>query len=123
MPENPFKTIFVVDDELVVALTLAMILNASGYSAVSFTSAEEAIKSAKLADPDLLITDVSMPVMNGIELAILFRNVYPSCRVLLFSGAISTGKLLETAKQKGYVFPILTKPVHPSDMLAAIRNA
>jgi DNA-binding NtrC family response regulator len=113
----------VVDDELVISSTLAMILNASGYRAMSFTSAEEAIKAAELAYPDMLITDVSMPGMNGIELAILFRKVYPSCRVVLFSGALSTTRLLDNAKQLGYEFQILTKPVHPRDMLAAIRNS
>jgi DNA-binding NtrC family response regulator len=120
MPESQIKTIFVVDDESIIASTLAMILNASGYRAASFTSAEEAIKAAELDAPDLLLTDVSMPGMNGIELAILFNSHCPTCKVLLFSGALSTAGLLENAKQLGYNFKILAKPIHPRDMLAAV---
>jgi DNA-binding NtrC family response regulator len=122
MPENFTQTIFVVDDELVIASTLAMILNSSGFCAVPFTSAKVAIKAAELDCPDLLITDVSMPEMNGVELAIVFRNVFPSCRVFLFSGALATTSLLEEAKQQGYEFQVLAKPIHPKEMLAAIRN-
>ena len=66
-----------VDDESVIASTLAMILNASGYRAMSFTSAAEAIAAAELNCPDLLLTDVSMPGMNGIELGKFVQDSLP----------------------------------------------
>jgi DNA-binding NtrC family response regulator len=123
MPENPTQTIFVVDDESIVSSTLAMILNSSGYRATSFTSAEDAIKATELNYPELPLVAVPMPGMNGIDLAIRFHSLCPKCKVLLFSGALNSGNLLEEAKQKGYDFQILAKPVHPKDMLAAIRNS
>jgi hypothetical protein len=42
----------------------------------------------------------------------------PSCKVLLFSGQAATTNLLEKARTQGYEFEILSKPVHPADLLA-----
>jgi YesN/AraC family two-component response regulator len=70
----------------------------------------------------LLITDVSMPEMNGVEMAIRFKSICPTCKVLLFSGHASTGDLLKSAKESGHDFELLTKPIHPKDLLEAIRK-
>jgi DNA-binding NtrC family response regulator len=123
MPENSPQTIFVVDDEPVIASTLAAILNASGFQATAFTNAETAIEAAKSIKPSLLITDVVMPGMNGIDLAIQFKSEHPGCKVLLFSGQAATGDLLISARQAGHDFELLLKPIHPKDLLAAIKRA
>jgi CheY-like chemotaxis protein len=57
---------YVVDDEEVIATTLAKILNQSGFEAVAFTRPLEALRAAEVRCPDFLITDVSMPILNGI---------------------------------------------------------
>jgi CheY-like chemotaxis protein len=118
---NP-KVAFVVDDEQVIAVTLAIILNKAGYDAHSFFSGEEAVDSLEKLKPDLLITDVMMPGMNGIEAAIITRAKLPRCKVLLFSGQAATRDMLETARLQGHEFEILAKPVHPVDMLEKIRT-
>jgi CheY-like chemotaxis protein len=71
--------------------------------------------------PDLLITDVIMGRMTGIELAIGVRSKLPNCKILLFSGQAATADLLAEAKSKGHNFDILAKPVHPADLLAKLR--
>jgi CheY-like chemotaxis protein len=121
MPD-PKKVVFVVDDEPVIAETLAMILNQSGFAATAFGQPEKAIAAATGVTPDLLITDVVMPGMNGIDLAIHFRSAYPACRVLLFSGQAVTENLLEKARARGCDFDLLSKPVHPADLLAKLRG-
>lgn len=121
IPPSPTLA-FVVDDEQVIASTLVMILKKSGFDAVAFTQPLEALRAAEVRCPDVLITDVSMPVLNGIDLAIQFKAIYPRCRVLLFSGAVSTGARIEGAKQEGYEFPILAKPVHPNELLAKLKE-
>jgi FixJ family two-component response regulator len=113
---------FVVDDEEIIATTLAMILRGSGFEAVAFTQPVEALRAAEVRCPAFLITDVAMPVLNGIDLAIQFKAIYPSCRVLLFSGALSTSARVDGAKEKGFEFPILAKPVHPKELLAKLKQ-
>ena len=120
MPER--VKVYVVDDEPVIASTLTAILNASGFQATAFTSAEDAVKAAECEGPSLLITDVVMPGMNGVDLAIRLKSICPKCKVLLFSGQATTSDLLESARQSGHNFDLLNKPVHPKDLLAAIRR-
>jgi len=113
--------VFVVDDETVIAATLAIILNQSGFHAESFTNPVLALERARMTKPDLVISDVMMPEMTGIELAIAVTNDYPECKILLFSGQAATADLLKTARSQGYEFHLLTKPIHPADLLQSIR--
>jgi DNA-binding NtrC family response regulator len=120
--EQPGRLIYVVDDRIVVAETLAMALIQNGFRALAFEDPTIALSAALIKHPDALISDVIMPRMTGIELAIGVRNAYPACRVLLYSGQINTGGLLEQAKKEGYEFEILAKPVHPEEILEKLRD-
>jgi DNA-binding NtrC family response regulator len=113
--------VFVVDDEPAIASTLALILNSSGFSATAFTNPLEALKSAEFECPEFLISDVMMPQLNGIDLGVQFKAIYPTCRVLLFSGQAATADFMDSARVKGHHFDLLSKPVHPKDLLAAIE--
>jgi DNA-binding NtrC family response regulator len=109
--------VFVVDDEHVIASTLAAILQIHGFSAMYFTCPLEALTAARLKAPELLISDVAMPGISGIELAIRMRAQYPTCKVLLFSGQAATKDLLEDARARGHEFDLLQKPVPPTELL------
>ena len=113
--------VFVVDDEPVIASTMGMILRQQGFDAHSFELPIEALSASHERPPDLLISDVMMPLLSGIELAIQMREHCPDCRVLLFSGQPATAELLETARAKGHDFDALPKPVHPTELLSKIR--
>jgi DNA-binding NtrC family response regulator len=119
------KRILVVEDERVIAETLMKILSAAGYDARASHSAEDALAMLEEAawSPDFSIIDVSLPGMNGIELAIRFKTEQPNWRLTLFSGQSSTSELLEKAQQDGQHFDVLAKPVHPSELLALICHA
>ena len=114
--------VYVVDDERVIATTLAAILKNSGFEAVPFIDPLEALLAAESQTPDLLITDVMMPQLNGVDLGIQFKAIHPKCKVLLFSGQAKTSDLLQDARDKGHDFELLTKPVHPTDLLRAIKE-
>ena len=72
--------------------------------------------------PDLLISDVVMPQLSGIDLAIRVKEQCPACKVLLFSGQAQTADLLEVARIQGHDFELLAKPIHPADLLARIKD-
>jgi DNA-binding NtrC family response regulator len=115
------KRVFVVDDERIIADSLATILNNSGYDASPFYDAESALLACELGKPDCLITDVVMPGRDGINLAIEVTNRVPACRVLLFSGQAYTSGLLATVQGRGLDFEVLPKPVHPRELLAKLE--
>jgi len=114
--------VLVVDDEAVIADTIVAILNKMGFAASAAYSGESALQMALLVPPALLLTDVVMPGMSGIELAIAVTKAIPDCKTLLFSGTAVTHDLLRDANAKGHQFTLLQKPVHPKDLLAAMSN-
>ncbi|HEY1904117.1 MAG TPA: response regulator [Terracidiphilus sp.] len=115
--------VFVVDDHDVVASSLAMILRfQGGFHATSFTNPLEALRTSHFDAPDLLITDVVMPRLSGIDLAIQILSHCRDCKVLLFSGQAATASMLATAQASGYEFEFLTKPVHPATLLSSIQR-
>jgi CheY-like chemotaxis protein len=114
--------IFVVDDEQIIAATLATILEMSGFSATAFTDPFQALRRARLDSPDLLISDVMMPEMSGVDLALRMKEECPGCKILLFSGQAATQDLLRTARNLGHDFRLLLKPVHPTDLLCEVRG-
>jgi CheY-like chemotaxis protein len=114
--------VLVVDDERVIADSLAMILCKAGYDARATYSGTMAIEMAQNFHPDLLITDVVMPDITGIETAIRMQGMFPSCKALLFSGNLATTGLLEKARIQNYEFELLSKPVHPAQLIAKLRG-
>lgn len=123
MTENSAKPkVLVADDERVIADTLAIILNQSGFDATAVYSGESALEAAERLRPDMLISDVIMAGLNGIDAAIQIRALLPQCKILLFSGQAATADLLDRAQGQGHQFEILAKPVHPQDLLAKLRG-
>src|SRR5579859_1505186 len=118
----PKSRVLVADDEQVIANTLAIILNQAGFEARAVYSGEKVLEALEEFQPDMLISDVIMTGMTGIEAAIATRERMPGCKILLFSGQATTADLLEKARQEGHEFEILAKPVHPTDLLAKLRG-
>jgi CheY-like chemotaxis protein len=117
--------IIVVDDEPIIADTLVNILQGEGHEAFAVSNGESAISLAKLmrpVRPDVLVTDVIMPRMDGVETAKEMMRLVPDCRIILFSGQAASIDLLSKAQAEGYSFEILAKPVNPEILLAAINR-
>jgi CheY-like chemotaxis protein len=114
--------ILVVDDEKVIADTLSIILSKSGFTAMTAYDGASALEIAKGIAPELLISDVVMPGMTGVDLAITVTQTIPGCKVLLFSGQAATVDLLSAARLAGHDFTTLSKPIHPTDMLRRISE-
>jgi len=116
------KRVLVVDDESLIADSVATILNRSGYQAIARYNGQDALQSVQEVCPDIVVSDVVMPDLNGIQLAKAVRSMCPLTRIVLFSGNVDTESLLEEATMEGYFFEILTKPVHPLHLLKTLKS-
>lgn len=119
---QPSPRVLVADDEPVIAETLAIILRRSGFEAVVVHDGQAAVRQAKAWQPHALVSDVMMPVMNGIDAAIEISSLLPSCRIVLFSGQAATLDLQHEAEKKGHHFEVLPKPVHPTELLSRLQG-
>jgi CheY-like chemotaxis protein len=121
--EKQQRVVLVVDDEHIIADTLSVILSRSGFCVLTAYEASSALQLARGLAPDLLLSDVMMgPGMDGTQLAVEMTKSFPDCKVLLFSGHAATIDLLAKAREAGHDFTLMTKPVHPSDLLARISQ-
>ncbi|MGA2252746.1 response regulator [Terracidiphilus sp.] len=111
------RRVLIVDDERLITSTLVTIFSQRGYETEGVYSAEQAIALLEDWHPELVIIDVLLPAMNGIDLAIRVRSQWPGCHISLFSGQAATADLLELAIQSGHTFDVLAKPVHPTELL------
>ena len=115
------QRVLVVDDERLIADTVAAILNVNGFEAIKAYNGEEALESARKFKPDIVLSDVLMPRMSGVELGIKIRVEFPGTRIFLFSGQAATSGLTRKAKDDGYTFELL-KPIHPEELVAKLRG-
>jgi CheY-like chemotaxis protein len=105
--------VLIADDQHIIADTLALILKQCGFETKAVYSGEDAVEEAETMMPNVLISDVIMGGMNGIESAMAIRLKFPDCRIILISGQAATSDLLGDTKPEGRAFELLTKPVHP----------
>jgi CheY-like chemotaxis protein len=121
MPETKPK-VLIADDERVIADTLAAILNQSGFEARAVYTSAKALEVARGFQPDLFVSDVIMSGVDGIEAAIRIKSLLPGIRIFLLSGQTATAELLEKHNAAGHGFEILTKPLHPRELMSRLRR-
>lgn len=121
-PSNSVSRVLVVDDHEVIADTLAAVLTGEGFDVLAAYDAQRAMSLLEKERFDLLLSDVMMPGMTGIELAIHVTRRHLVNKILLMSGVSGTADLLENARKLGYAFEILAKPIHPTEIIEKIRT-
>ena len=114
--------ILVDDDEPLIADTIVQILNRNGFIAHAAYGGREAIDCARLTNPELILSDVLMPHIDGVEAAITIQKFLPDARIVLFSGQAATVEILARARQRGYQFELLAKPLHPTQLIKHLRQ-
>ena len=120
---NQTRLVLIADDEMMIADTLAVILGRAGFRTMVAYDGTSALRMCRVTPPDLLISDVMMPGLNGVELALAVQEAVPKCKILLFSGQAGTVDLLGVARAVGRSFTILAKPLHPTTLLAWASKA
>jgi DNA-binding NtrC family response regulator len=119
-PNRP--VVLVVDDEPETADSLTQVLKQNGYAAFTAYHGVTALQAALLRPPALLISDVMLLGMNGIQLGITIRRIFPECKVILASGQPHADSLLAAALSAGNRFVFLQKPVHPKMLLEHVAD-
>lgn len=113
------RRVLVVDDERLVADTLGIIFEKSGFECrVSYTGAE-ALACTDNFYPELLLCDISMPGMNGLEVVSTVTEKFPECRVIVLTGHyMNLGSARKWARTHAKPSRVMTKPVLPTLLLA-----
>ena len=107
----------VVDDERAIADSLARILDHHGFETRSEYSAKSALVAAEQFNPDVLVTDVVMPGLSGIDLAEWFSKARPNCRIILTSANLHHFDPTDLPFQPAQEICFLPKPVLVSDLI------
>jgi DNA-binding NtrC family response regulator len=115
--------ILVVDDDSAGADSLAFMLAHAGYETQVAYSGKEAIERAKEFKPDMLLSDVRMPEIDGVQSAIEISKLFPQCQCLLFSGHVDSRAIIDDCRGKGHKFEYFEKPLHPQELISKLRFA
>ncbi|MFY9397435.1 MAG: sigma-54 dependent transcriptional regulator [Desulfomonilia bacterium] len=115
------KKILVVDDEIGIRQSLQKILGKEGFTVETASNGDEAFKIIRRGGIDLLITDIRMAGMDGVELLKLCKSVSPFTEVIIITGYASVDTAVDSMKQGAYDY--ITKPFKKADILKAVNKA
>ena len=113
--------ILVVDEEWTFANSLVTTLQGAGYRAVAAYDGDGAEHTARHFKPHLLLSNVSVPGMNGLELAKAIREYQPECKVLLYS-AKPHPLLASRIRSRGFGFQQLQRPIDSNELVHTISR-
>lgn len=115
--------ILVIDDDDAVLSLFGQFLESAGYSVMLAPDGGEGMRLMKQRNPDLIITDIMMPEMDGLELLMKIRKHHPGIPVIAISGGMKTqpASFLPQAKKFGAQH-VFIKPVGLSDLLEAVQK-
>jgi CheY-like chemotaxis protein len=114
--------VLVVDDEKLIADTVSEILQGAGFDVVAAYDGWTALEAVRRFRPDYLLSDVLMPKMNGVDLAITIQQMYPRARIVLFSGQAGISEILLDGQRRGLKFELIAKPIHPLKLIDRLKD-
>ena len=117
-PADPF--VLLVDDHEPTLLKLRDVVHSAGYSCVVSRSAPEALVVCDARRPTLVVTDLSMPHLDGQGLARWLKARYPSIPIILVTGEVLDGPT-ETALRRTFA-AVLSKPLHVDPFLTLVDD-
>jgi len=113
-------SIYVVDDEETIRQAITTALGAD-YRVDSFSTAEAAIEAMKMALPDLVLLDIGLPGMSGIEALQNLRRQYPDVLIIMITAYEDVSTVVSAMKLGAYDYVV--KPLHMDSLEVSIRNA
>ena len=117
----PKSRILVIDDEAAIRDSLRMTLEYEGYEFIGAATGQEGLALAEREAPDLVLLDVKMPGMDGIEVLERLRNMNEALPVVVVSGHGTISTAVEATKKGAFDF--IEKPFASERVLVSLRNA
>jgi len=117
----PKSRILVIDDEAAIRDSLRMTLEYEGYEFVGAATGQEGLALAEREGPDLVLLDVKMPGMDGLEVLDRLRNMNESLPIVVISGHGTISTAVEATKKGAFDF--IEKPFASERVLVSLRNA
>jgi PAS domain S-box-containing protein len=115
-PRGNGERVLLVEDEEPLRLMVRRMLTSNGYEVLDAPDGEQGLRAAEGRPLDLLLTDVTMPHLDGPSLALRLLAIRPSLRILYMSGDCSGDG------HRGPPAPLLQKPFTPNDLLGVVRR-
>lgn len=115
------KKILVVDDQKAICYSLKRFLESEKYTVQTACSGKEALLLIKNSEPDLVLMDVKMPEMNGLEVLYKIKTSYPAVQVFMMTAHSSTDKAIQAMKAGAYDY--FMKPFDNHELLIKIEDA
>ena len=115
------RTVLIVDDEKSICQSLGSILTDEGYEVLTAASGEEALKIIKEELPSLVILDIWLPGIDGIETLKMIKSQYPQIRVIMISGHGTIETAVRATKLGAFDF--IEKPLSLEKILISVANA
>jgi DNA-binding NtrC family response regulator len=112
--------VLIVDDEKVIRDSLELLLKDEGYKADTSTDGEDALQKIKQEDYDIVITDIKMPKLDGIELMQKARDVSPNSFFIIMTAYASVNTAIEALRKGAYDY--LIKPVEFDDVILRLKR-
>jgi DNA-binding response OmpR family regulator len=112
--------VLVINKEPAIAETVLDMLNKNGFAAIAAYDAQDALETALLIPPELVITEVALPGLSGIEVAAALKKELPDCKILLLAGQAEKAEVHGTVKAAGLEVEVVEKPAHPTELLAQV---
>lgn len=113
--------VYVVDDEAYLANSVSALLRNEGYDVSTFYDGSEIVEHVPEIPPVLMVTDFSMPKMDGMKLTRWMRTHYPECRVIMFSANLHLLPRKASGLPDHPHFMMLAKPLSPASLVAAVK--
>lgn len=112
--------VLIVDDEKVIRDSLEVLLKDEGYKAETAPDGEEALRKIKENNYDIIITDIKMPKIDGIELMQQAKNISPDSFFIIMTAYASVNTAIEALRQGAYDY--LIKPVEFDDVILRLKR-
>ncbi|HLP16665.1 MAG TPA: ATP-binding protein [Bacteroidota bacterium] len=121
LDQPPFiSKIMIVDDDESVLISLEKLLSSKGFIIKALLDGRDAVRTARAFQPDVVITDLAMPDMNGWELAKEIRQMCPASKIIMTTAF--TGMLTEVEMKQTSVDAIMQKPVNIHELINTIMS-